>query len=523
MGVVGDGEQLWKGERPERESMAGSSAQSMIYVPGESKMSTQVLTLEQVCKEYIGSREAFETGVQQGETSAEGMQSFDMAPALHLSDILRHLVKVLSQPLSLDDMLYSLTSVTMRAMNIDLCVILLADSARRQFVLHTCAPDLRDQRVIIEPVEVDVALWERLRNSMTLGELPTLTDEECSSLNPLKNIQYETLLPLPLIVGNEYVGLMNCYSSKVQHWSSEAQLMLITIASQAALAIKHLQHIEADALTQKNLARRLFDDLFSGKTGMEESLYRRATFLGCDLALPHVVVLMEISSVGSARRHDKIPPETEQVALYRRIMSQLGQRIQSKYPGSLVGERDRTLISLLRVDEQVPLHQVTAWMDELVRQVGSEQQMYLSVGIGNPCYGISDYQRGYAEANEALEIGLFLKQEGGTMQFNALGVYRYIYKFARTDTLHDEYQRQILSIIEYDQRKNTHLLETLEAYLECGGNAAKAYGLLNIHRNTMLQRMERLQALCTIDLEKHEHQLPLLVALKVYKLRAHNP
>jgi hypothetical protein len=35
--------------------------------------------------------------------------------------------------------------------------------------------------------------------------------------------------------------------------------------------------------------------------------------------------------------------------------------------------------------------------------------------------------------------------------------------------------------------------------------------------------MERLQALCTIDLEKHEHQLPLLVALKVYKLRAHNP
>jgi DNA-binding PucR family transcriptional regulator len=109
------------------------------------------------------------------------------------------------------------------------------------------------------------------------------------------------------------------------------------------------------------------------------------------------------------------------------------------------------------------------------------------------------------------------------MQFNALGVYRYIYKFARTDTLHDEYQRQILSIIEYDQRKNTHLLETLEAYLECGGNAAKVYSLLNIHRNTMLQRMERLQALCTIDLEKHEHQLPLLVALKVYKLRAHNP
>lgn len=109
------------------------------------------------------------------------------------------------------------------------------------------------------------------------------------------------------------------------------------------------------------------------------------------------------------------------------------------------------------------------------------------------------------------------------MLFNALGVYRYIYKFASTDTLHDEYQRQISAIAEYDQRKNTHLFETLEAYLECGGNTPKAYNQLNIHRNTMLQRMERLQALCTIDLEEHEHRLPLLVALKVYKLRAHNP
>jgi DNA-binding PucR family transcriptional regulator len=215
--------------------------------------------------------------------------------------------------------------------------------------------------------------------------------------------------------------------------------------------------------------------------------------------------------------------ETERVALYRSITHQLGQRIQLKYPGSLVGERNTTLVSLLRIGENLPLQHVVAWMDDLVQQVRSKQQVYLSVGVGNPCCGISDYSRGYAEANEALEVGLFLNQEGGTMQFNALGVYRYIYKFASTDTLHDEYQQQISAIAEYDQRKNTHLLETLEAYLECGGNTPKAYNQLNIHRNTMLQRMERLQALCTIDLEEHEHRLPLLVALKVYKLRAHNP
>ncbi|HET9920832.1 MAG TPA: helix-turn-helix domain-containing protein [Ktedonobacteraceae bacterium] len=481
-------------------------------------MSTQELTLEQVCKEQADSRTAFEIGAPD-EGPVEDMHVLAPSPSPNLSDVSLHLVKVLSQPLSLDDMLYSLANVAMRALHIDLCVILLTDATRGQLLLETCAPDLRDQRVVIESVEVDAALWERLRGAMALGQLPRLTHQEYSSLNPLKNVQYETLLPLPLIVGNEYVGLMNCYSSKTQDWSREEQLMLITIASQAALAIRHLQHLEADAQTQKNLARSLFDDLFSGNVGVEESLYRRATFLGCDLALPHVVVLMEISSVG-AREH--APSETERVALYRRVMGQLGQRVLAQYPGSLVGERDRALVSLLRASDNVPLQQITEWLDELVRQVRDEQQVYLSIGVGNICYAMPDYRRGYAEANEALEIGLFLNQEGGTMQFNALGVYRYIYKFARTDTLHDEYQRQIHSIADYDQRKSTHLLETLEAYLECGGNAAKVYSQLNIHRNTMLQRMERLQALCSIDLEEHEHRLPLLVALKVYKLRAHS-
>ena len=488
----------------------------------EKTMSIQELTLEQVCQEFTASHAALETQAQLEEISEREKAVLNAAPALTLSDVLRHLVKLIAQPLSLDDMLTSLANAMRQVENIDLCVILLMEQAQSRLTLHTCAPDLRDQRVMIAPVEVDADLWERLRNAQVPGQLPILTPAECAALNPLKNVQYETLLPLPLIVGNEYVGLMNCYSSKALNWSADEQLLSVTIASQVALAIKHLQHIEADILTQKNLVKSLFDDLFSGNEGLEESLYRRASFLGCDLTLPHVVVSMEISSLNPAHGGDRGLQETERLALYRRVMNMLSQRLHAKYPNTLVGERGRTLIGLLRVGEHAPLHQLASWLDELVRQVRAEQQVYLSVGVGNPCYSLNEYQRGFAEASEALEIGLFLNQEGGAMQFNALGVYRYIYKFARTDTLHDEYQQQILSIAEYDQRKSTHLLETLEAFLESGGNTAKAYNQLHIHRNTMLQRMERLQALCTIDLESLEHRLPLLVALKVYKLRAHS-
>jgi DNA-binding PucR family transcriptional regulator len=85
--------------------------------------------------------------------------------------------------------------------------------------------------------------------------------------------------------------------------------------------------------------------------------------------------------------------------------------------------------------------------------------------------------------------------------------------------LHDQYQKQIDLIVDYERRKRTNLLETLEIYLECGGNVAKTSGQLDVHRNTLLQRIERLQKLCELDLEQCQHRLPLLIALKVYRLR----
>ncbi|HBE24245.1 MAG TPA: CdaR family transcriptional regulator, partial [Ktedonobacter sp.] len=43
---------------------------------------------------------------------------------------------------------------------------------------------------------------------------------------------------------------------------------------------------------------------------------------------------------------------------------------------------------------------------------------------------------------------------------------------------------------------------------------------LFVHRNTLIQRLERLQSLCDIDLQERANWLTLQVAIKVYKLRS---
>jgi DNA-binding PucR family transcriptional regulator len=203
------------------------------------------------------------------------------------------------------------------------------------------------------------------------------------------------------------------------------------------------------------------------------------------------------------------------------------RRLQDSYPGSVFYEHENLLTCILPLHKDPTGTRLKTWLQELSYQMHHEHNVDLSIGIGNTCQHIGDYRRGFAEANEALQMGQNLRETKGNenkrlpivTHFNDLGVYRYLYKIAHMDDLRDVYQDQVARIDNYDRRKNTDLLDTLEIYLECAGNLTKTSERLFVHRNTLIQRLERLQSLCDIDLQERSNWLTLQVAIKVYKLR----
>ncbi|HEY7414675.1 MAG TPA: helix-turn-helix domain-containing protein, partial [Ktedonobacteraceae bacterium] len=344
------------------------------------------------------------------------------------------------------------------------------------------------------------------------------------ALNPLKNVQYETLLPIPLIVGNEIIGLINCYASAPLHYQEDDQLMLLTLANQAALAIKHRLFVEEEDIAHKARSKAFIDDLLSGNPLMDDTLCRRAHTLGLDLTRPHAVALIEVTDSNestSETEPNEVTLLAEHSRLYEDNVEFLQQQIQTHYPGSFVTEREGVFVCLLCLGDNSSPEQLTDWLESIAQQIQFTHHVRLTAGVSNACDTIGDYRRGYAEASEALDVGASICHERGCIHFNTLGAYRYIYHFAHTDILRDHYQEQVTVVADYDQRKKTTLLDTLEAYLECGCNIARAATQLDIHRNTLLQRMERVQKLCTLDLEQVQNRLPLLIALKVHKLRTH--
>lgn len=482
-------------------------------------------------------------------------------------------LSVLSQTISsglyLDDMLRSLATLTVQIMEVDLCVILLMEQGReregdlprqtRRLVVHATSPNL-NERVSLRSIDVDRHTLEQLREVNEHG-LHITHDGEASEqfavvggnalerLNPLKDSFYKVLISAPLIAGTEQLGLINCYSSRPRRFTSEEQTLLSTIANQAAIAIKN-SHL-VNQLAQKNLVKGFFDDLINGTAESDESLRQRAHFLGCDLSKLNAVVLIEIAHVDEQKKDTKASTQEQSVPLvvrnvalssedggyaqgtplqaaYKRVSGVVRRRLQDNSPGAIFYEHENLLSCIVPLGKDVNGSRLKTWMREVAQQIYTEYDVSMAVGIGNACQAISEYRRGFAEANEALQMGQNLNQSKGNglklqpsvTHFNDLGVYRYLYKIARMDDLRDVYQDQIAQIDSYDQRKNTDLLDTLETYLECAGNLTKTSDRLFVHRNTLIQRLERLQSLCNIDLQERSNWLTLQVAIKVYKLRA---
>src|SRR6185437_15968807 len=330
----------------------------------------------------------------------------------------------------LDDMLRSLAMLTVQIMEVDLCVIMLLDQAHGRLMVRASSPNLNDRATSFRPIDVDRQVWEKLRDFSSSGQFPEMSTHALERLNPLKDSHYRSLLSLPLIAGTEHLGLINCYSSKTRRYSAEDSTLLSTIANQVALAIKN-SHL-VDLLAQKNLVKGFIDDLMQGTYDSEDSLRQRANFLGCDLFKPHAIVTIEIAhldasnsdengrgtqqsshfqnapvregrSIGDGR--DESAPTEDRLATHKRISGQLRRRLQDNYPGSLVYERENLLTCIVCLIKDPSGARLKTWLRDLSRQMRNEHKVRLSSGIGNTCSNAGDYRRGFAESNEASQMG----------------------------------------------------------------------------------------------------------------------
>jgi len=79
-------------------------------------------------------------------------------------------------------------------------------------------------------------------------------------------------------------------------------------------------------------------------------------------------------------------------------------------------------------------------------------------------------------------------------------------------------ERTIGPLLDYDRRRGTDLVGTLEAYFAAGGHLAKTKAALNVHVNTVSQRLDRVAAVLGRDWNSPARSLEVQLALRVHRL-----
>jgi DNA-binding PucR family transcriptional regulator len=90
---------------------------------------------------------------------------------------------------------------------------------------------------------------------------------------------------------------------------------------------------------------------------------------------------------------------------------------------------------------------------------------------------------------------------------------------ARPDLARELCTRVLAPVLALDRASRDLLLDTFTAWLEAGGSAHRAAATLFCHRNTVLNRMRRLERLTRRSLSEPGDLIELTLALEAFKLR----
>lgn len=186
----------------------------------------------------------------------------------------------------------------------------------------------------------------------------------------------------------------------------------------------------------------------------------------------------------------------------------MSQTIRKRVPDLIVFQLEDHLAGI--ADFAGSASGVTGFQDQLQKSL---TELGLQAGISNRFHHLRNIRSYYQQALCALELGVTVKSDDPTYYFCDYAL-RYL-MINSSGVFPSKYlcPPGLLTLRRYDEASDVDYWDTLRCYLDAERNIAHASKMLKIHRNTMVQRVERIQSLLEMDLDDPMNRLWLRVAM----------
>ncbi|WP_078408791.1 PucR family transcriptional regulator [Priestia abyssalis] len=274
--------------------------------------------------------------------------------------------------------------------------------------------------------------------------------------------------------------------------------------------------------TKMRLRSDFVQELAKGEFLSWDQANSRAKLLGYNLKLPYICIVgfpENLKTLFRKRKQDADSFEHWLDNMIRYIEEEIFYAAQSLKREVMMTYQGEKLMIFLEISVDKSNENAANFLDLVERRLTNLlPEVVISWGIGNYREDVDGFSESYQNAEVALNIGRRKKGSGHRMLFENTRVDRVLLSLAQNKDMKEVIMSTIEPLVEYDEQRNMDLIGTFSAYNQCHGNVSQTARSLNLHRQSLLYRLRKIESLTGLSLIDPDDLFLLDLSIKTWKM-----
>ncbi|MDO4868744.1 MAG: PucR family transcriptional regulator ligand-binding domain-containing protein [Bacillota bacterium] len=263
---------------------------------------------------------------------------------------------------------------------------------------------------------------------------------------------------------------------------------------------------------QKRSRAEFITDLITGNFTTDANDLRRAGDIGLDIQGVDHLMIININTFHRTGNDDLTRDLRSYIS--RNLMPQVEQILSKECPGSWSEYRSDVTILFLNMQQSL------TDLDRLAHKFldmfhNNKLELSVSIGISNEAGDFHELPNAYNQAYNAAIMGRNYYGTERIISYDQIWFLSQLHKMRETDEGVRICREMLRPLLKYDEEHGTELVKTAYVLLHNSCNVKEAAEQLYVHKNTMLQRKNKIIEILGYSPYEMPHSLNFLMAFEI--------
>lgn len=271
---------------------------------------------------------------------------------------------------------------------------------------------------------------------------------------------------------------------------------------------------------------RLRDDfvwnLANGEMGSWNKILSRSKFLSYDISLPYLCIVgmpENLEGIYKRSKSKDLSYHNWLHSMIHYIEEEVYYTADSLQRKTMLTYQEKKVVIFLEMPIEGSKESVNNFLNLIDRRLTSLlPDVIISWGIGRLHEGEMRFHSSYEEAQMALDIGKKKRGQGQRVSYSETRIDRILLSLSKNEELREITLSTITKLLKYDEQRNMDLIETFTAYHQNQSKVSQTARALNLHRQSLLYRLRKIESLTGLSLAEPDDIFLLDLSIKIWKI-----